>query len=59
MHEKITPNQTRDCFSVMNEKRRNRIPNPSERSLAFILQFARSYHVEKNISPSLGGMVLN
>ena len=58
MPQKITPNQTENCYSFMNEKKRSRI-SPSPRSLAFILQFAHSYHVEKKLPSSLAGMVLN
>lgn len=58
MPQKITPDQTKNCYSVMNEKKRSGM-NPSKRSLAFILQFAHSYHAEKKLSPSLSGMILN
>jgi|GEM_PF-3950237 hypothetical protein len=58
MPQKITPDQTKDCFPVMNEKKRSKL-NPSEKSISFLLQFARSYHVEKKLVPSLGGMILN
>jgi hypothetical protein len=57
MPQKITPDQTKDCCPVMNEKKSKL--NPSGKSISFLLQFARSYHVEKKLVPSLGGMILN
>ena len=58
MPQKFTPEQTKDCYSVMNEKKKSRL-SPSKKSISFILQFAHSYYVETKLPLALSGVVLN
>jgi hypothetical protein len=58
MEQKITLNETQKIFSVMNSSNAHPLM-PRKQTLAFIKQFACSYHVENSLPFSLSGMGLN
>jgi hypothetical protein len=59
MHRKITQEKANSCSNVLGDERLKGLKNPGSDTLAFIVQFAHAYHVEKKLPSSLAGMVLN
>lgn len=53
MDKTSTPKITLSSLSVRKKNR------PSELTLAILRQFARTYHVEPGLSPSVNSLVLN
>ncbi len=52
-----TPN---DCKkNKMVTSKETRVQTPSNQTLTFIMQFAKSYHVEKKLPLELSGLSLN
>ncbi len=49
-----------DCKKVnMMKNEKSDTIAPRKQTLAFIMQFAKSYHVEKNLPLNLSGIILN
>jgi hypothetical protein len=59
MYQKTTQETPDECCNVMNEKKSSRFLNPRQETLAFIMQFACAYHVEKKLPLRMAGMLLN
>ncbi|MDR1763632.1 MAG: hypothetical protein LBR64_06740 [Dysgonamonadaceae bacterium] len=57
MRQNITP-VSNEIFTVMEEHHQPGL-KPGKQTLAFIRQFARVYHEEDKLPPSLRGMLLN
>jgi len=57
MDEKFTLMEKRNLFVI--ERTDYRVVEPSFRSIAFIRQFARSYHVEPKLPKGLNTMIIN
>ena len=54
-----TPNEWKD---YCNEMKKEHVPvyrEPRKQTMALIMQFARSYHVEKKVPSALSGLVLS
>ena len=58
MYKKSTLNESSDYYHVV-KKEKNQGLKPKKDTLAFLMQFARVYHAEKDIPSPLSGMVLN
>jgi hypothetical protein len=58
MYQKFTQETNDYCHVVNNEKKSNLL-TPAKETLSFLMQFARAYHVEKNLPLGISGMVLN
>lgn len=60
MPQKFTQDQTTDYFSpVIDDDNEKMQLEPKTETISFLRQFARSYHIEKRLPSSLGGLVLN
>lgn len=59
MYQKSTQEKVNDSYKVLKEKDVKEILVPTEDTLAYIMQFASVYHVEKKLPDSLSGMILN
>jgi hypothetical protein len=59
MYQKITQEESTDYCKIVRKERNSGSLNPGTTTLALIMQFACSYHVEKSLPASLSGMVLN
>jgi hypothetical protein len=59
MYQKTTRNEPADCCKVVKKETLSVSLNPRKETLAFIMQFACVYHVEKQAPTSLSAMILN
>ena len=59
MHRKTTQETANNFANVLKDEKKKRLLNPSQGTLAFVMQFAYSYHVEKKLPSSLSGIMLN
>lgn len=58
MNQKITHQETRDFFSIVNNED-VRVLNPGKQVICLVRQFAYAYHVEKKLPQTLSGIILN
>ena len=59
MYQKFTQEDSGEYCHVMEENIPSRHLNPRKETLALIMQFACSYHVEKKLPARLSGIILN
>jgi hypothetical protein len=59
MYQKITHEESTDYCKIVKKERNSGSLNPRTTTLALIMQFACSYHVEKGLQAPLSGMILN
>jgi len=59
MYQKFTQQKSEDYLHVMNEDENHDSFVPTKKTLSFISQFARTYHVEKGLPLSMSGIILN
>jgi hypothetical protein len=59
MYQKITHEESVDYCKIVKKEENLRSLNPGKTTLALIMQFACSYHVEKSLPASLSEMMLN
>lgn len=59
MYQKSTQRKANGCYNVLKDEKSGGLLNPGKDTLAYIMQFASAYHVEKELPSSLSGMVLN
>ncbi|MDR1683289.1 MAG: hypothetical protein LBS25_07895 [Candidatus Symbiothrix sp.] len=59
MYKRFTQNE--DCYPVMKQETTSSLFDltPRKETLAFLLQFACSYHVEERLPVGLSGFILN
>ncbi|GHU68081.1 hypothetical protein FACS189413_04140 [Bacteroidia bacterium] len=57
MYKRFT--QDDDCYPVMKEKTSLLNLNPHPATIAFLLQFACAFHVEKDLPAGMSGFMLN
>ena len=58
MHRKITQKTANNFANVLRDEKKKRL-KPTQSTLAFVMQFAYTYHVEKKLPSSLSGIMLN
>ncbi len=54
-----TPEEWKDYCDAMKREKVYICKEPRKQTIAMVMQFARSYHVEKQLPASLSGYVLN
>lgn len=59
MCQKITPKKVSDYCNVLKDEKEEGNLNPQQDTLGYIMQFAYTYHVERELPESLSGMILN
>ncbi|GHT70675.1 hypothetical protein FACS1894155_05820 [Bacteroidia bacterium] len=59
MSQISTPNEWKDYCDAMKKEKCRVYKDPRKQTMALIMQFARTYHVEKNLPASLSGYVIN
>jgi hypothetical protein len=59
MYQKITQEKTDECCNMAKEEKSSCFLNPRKETLAFIMQFAYTYHVERDLPFRMSGMMLN
>jgi hypothetical protein len=62
MYQKITQKESSkkiDYCKIVEKEKSLESLNPEKVTLAFIMQFACAYHVEKDLPLPLSGMILN
>jgi hypothetical protein len=59
MYQKITQVESTDYCKIVKKEKKSGYLNPERVTLAFIRQFAHSYHVEKDLPAPLSGIILN
>ncbi|MDH8701608.1 hypothetical protein M2138_000955 [Dysgonomonadaceae bacterium PH5-43] len=59
MYQKFTQKKKIDCSNVLKDGSCKGEVSPRKDTLAFIMQFARAYHVEKDLPVAVSGFVLN
>jgi hypothetical protein len=60
MKHVFTPeNADGDRFNVTDEKDKKKKQLPGKLAMAFVMQFARAYHVEQQLPLELSGFMLN
>jgi hypothetical protein len=59
MYQKFTQEKSDDYCKIVKKEKSSESLNPGKATLAFIMQFACSYHVEKKLPAPLSGMILN
>jgi len=59
MSQISTPEEWKDYCEAMKSERVHICKEPRKQTIAMVMQFARSYHVERKLPVSLSGYVLN
>jgi len=59
MYKRFTYEQPVKCHSSYSRKKDLSSLSPCNKTVAFLLQFACVYHVEKNLPAGLCGFILN
>jgi hypothetical protein len=59
MYQKFTRERPDEYCDVIKEKESFGFLSPKKETIAFIMQFAYTYHVEKKLPVELSGMILN
>jgi hypothetical protein len=59
MYQKITQEKRKNYCNVSDEEISFHSLNPRKEILAFIMQFAYAYHVEKELPVRMSEMILN
>ena len=59
MYQKFTQNDSDEYCHVMEKDIPFRQLNPRKETVALIMQFACTYHVEKKLPARLSGIILN
>ena len=59
MSQISTPEEWKDYCDAMKAERVRIGKEPRKQTIAMVMQFARSYHVERRLPMSLSGYVLN
>ncbi len=54
-----TPEEWKDYCDAMKREKVHICKEPRKQTMAVVMQFARSYHVEKQLPASMSGYVLN
>jgi hypothetical protein len=59
MYQRSTQRNADNYCDVISKEMSMRFLSPRKETLAFIVQFASAYHVEKKLPLELGEMILN
>lgn len=59
MYQKSTQKKASDCNNVLKDEKGGDRYLPHKDTLAYILQFAHAYHVEKELPETISGLILN
>jgi hypothetical protein len=59
MYQRFTQEKHKEYCSVLDEEIPFHSLNPRKETLAFIMQFAYAYHVEKELPVRMSEMILN
>jgi len=59
MYRKFTQKVNDNDCRIAQKIKMSKPMSPRKETLSFLMQFSRSYHVEKELPESLSGMVLN
>ncbi|MDR1631999.1 MAG: hypothetical protein LBR97_03840 [Dysgonamonadaceae bacterium] len=59
MNQKITHQETRGFFSVIDTNKDIKKLNPGKQVVFLVRQFAYAYHVEKKLPQTLNRIILN
>ncbi len=59
MSQISTPNDWKDYCNAMKREKVQVCRDPRKQTMMLIMQFARSYHVERTLPAQLSGIILN
>jgi hypothetical protein len=59
MYQRATQEKSIECCKIVKKEPISGLLNPSKETLTFVMQFARVYHVEKQLPASISGLILN